>query len=134
LLKDGPMTLTVDPVAIERNAHVLGISEIAGYLQQNLGQQITAYLSGLRDPKMVGRWAAGKVEPRDAAKMRLRTAYQAACMLVDAYGAETAKAWFFGSNTRLDDEAPAFLLRYAEGPDSLRFIVAAARGFAGGED
>jgi hypothetical protein len=27
-------------------------------------------------------------------------------MISDAYDAETAKAWLFGTNTRLDDQAP----------------------------
>jgi hypothetical protein len=82
---------------------------------------------------MVGRWAAKKGEPRSAATdMRLRYAYEVTRLIADAYGPATARAWLFGSNTRLDDEAPAYLLRYAETPEEVRFIVPTARAFAGG--
>lgn len=125
------MAVVIDPVAVEEEAARLEIRVIARFLQETLGQQLTAYLSGLRDPKMVGRWAAGRVEPRELAKMRLRTAFQAARMIVEAYGEETARAWFVGSNTRLDDEAPAWVLRHADDPGDLRFVVPTARAFAG---
>jgi len=116
---------------IERQAKTAAIADIAAYLQENLGQKITAYLSGLKDPKVVGIWAKGRGEPRTVPAQRLRCAYEAALMLVGAYGSETAKAWFFGTNTRLDDEAPAYLLRHAATPEDLHFILPAARAFAG---
>lgn len=82
---------------------------------------------------MVGRWARG-TEPRDAPAMRLRTAFQATRMLAEAYGHRSAKAWFVGSNTRLDDEAPAWVLRCAQTPEDLRRLVPIARAFAGAGD
>ena len=115
----------------EHQAKTAQIQDVAAYLQKYLGQKITAYLSGLKDPKIVGGWAKAKGEPRTVAALRLRCAYEAALMLVGAYGAETAKAWFFGTNSRLDDEAPAYLLRYAQMPEHLRFIVPSARAFVG---
>jgi hypothetical protein len=124
------MALTLDPMIVEREAVTADFSEVAGWLQEELGQQLTAYLAGLRDPKVVGKWRKGS-PPRPAAEFRLRTAYSAARMLVDAYGAGTARAWFLGSNSRLDDEAPAWLLRHAEDPGDVRFLVPTARAFAG---
>ena len=128
------MPLMLDPAVIEREATVTGIAEIAAFLQDALGQKVTAYLSGLRDAKIVGRWVRGQADPRDLVKMRLRAGYQAARLIVEAYGPETAKAWFFGCNTRLDDEAPASVLRRARTPDDLRHVVPAARAFAGAAD
>jgi hypothetical protein len=126
------MTVALDLDAIERETVILPIKSVARYLQETLGQQVVAYLAGLRDPKMVGRWAAGKSEPRSAiVNMRLRYAYEATRLLTDAYGAGAARSWLFGSNTRLDDEAPAYLLRYGKTPEDVRFIVPAARAFAG---
>ena len=125
------MAATAELETIEREAVLATSDELAGYLQRELGQQLTAYLSGLRDPKMVGRWAAGKAVPREPAKLRLRCAFRIARMLTDAYGAETAKAWLVGANTRLDDEAPAYLLRHAQSPEDLRPLVPAARAFVG---
>ncbi len=116
---------------IEREATTLGISRIAGYLQDHLGQKITAYLAGNDNAKTVGLWISGKVEPRDLPKTRLRYAYQAARLLVEAYDDEIAKAWFFGSNTLLDDEAPAYVLRHGTTPDDLRLVIPAARNLIG---
>ncbi len=127
------MSLTLDPEIVEREAVTTDFSEVAGWLQDQLGQQLTAYLAGLRDPKVVGKWRRGN-PPRAAAEFRLRTAYSAARMLVDAYGANTARAWFLGSNSRLDDEAPAWMLRHADEPGDVRFLVPAARAFAGSAD
>jgi hypothetical protein len=110
----------------------MDVTEIVAYLQLQLGQKLTAYLAGVTDPKMVGRWAAGKARPRDEREMRLRDAFKATRMLVEAFGAATAKAWWVGSNTRLDDRAPAAIVRHAADPEALRHVVPAARAFAGG--
>jgi hypothetical protein len=122
----------LDPTHVSEEATRLGIDAVATYLQQQLGQKLTAYVAGVADPKMVGRWAAGKAQPRDEREMRLRDAFQATRMLVEAFGAQTAKAWWVGSNTRLDDRAPAAVVRHAGDPEQLRFVVPAARAFAGG--
>lgn len=119
---------------IEREAISTAIAEVAGLLQSQLGQQLTAYLSGVKDAKEVGAWARGRVAPRPLAQMRLRCAYQASRMLVEAYGTETARSWFFGTNTRLDDQAPAAVLRHAADPADLRLVLPAARAFVLGAD
>jgi hypothetical protein len=114
---------------IEHRASTEKIEAIAAFLQENLGQKLTAYLAGLNDPKVVGLWAQRKARPRDLATFRMRCAYKVAAMLIGAYGNETAKSWFFGTNTRLDDEAPAYLLRHGKVPEDMRFIVPAAKAF-----
>jgi hypothetical protein len=114
---------------VSSEAARLPIHEIATFLREHLGQRMTAYVSGVNDSKMVAHWISGRNTPRDQPQMRLREAYQAARLLIGAYGDETAKAWFFGSNTRLDDRAPAYVLRHASSWDDLRFIVPAARAF-----
>jgi len=122
----------LDPTHVSEEATRLPVDAVATYLQQQLGQKLTAYLAGVNDPKMVGRWAAGKAQPRDEREMRLRDAFKATRMLVEAFGAQTAKAWWVGSNTRLDDRAPAAVVRHAADPEAMRFVVPAARAFAGG--
>ena len=119
-------------IEVESNSKPL--THIATFLQQNLGQKYTAYLSGLNDPKEVGAWARGDAKPRDTKAMRLRYAYRAVRMILETYDAETAKAWFFGANTRLDDKAPAYLLRHSESPDELMPLIPASRAFAGSAD
>jgi hypothetical protein len=116
---------------IERTAQIANVAEIAASLQGHLGQRVTAYLSGVKDPKMVGRWARGSVKPREVAELRLRAAYPAAELLVDVYGPDTARAWFFGTNARLGGEAPAYLLRHGEPP--FQELLPAARAFVQGD-
>ncbi len=125
------MSMTIAPAQVDREATELPIEEIAAFLQAHLGQRITAYVAGVSDRKMVGRWIAGKHAPRPLTTFRLRSAYQAARMLTDAYDDDTAKAWMFGTNSRLDERAPAFVLRNAEEPDEMQLVVATARAFAG---
>src|SRR3954469_19349546 len=122
----------LDPTHVSDEATRLGVDAIAAYLQAQLGQKLTAYVAGVNDPKMVGRWAAGKAQPRDEREMRLRDAFRATRMIVDAFGPTTAKAWWVGSTARRDDEPPAAVVRRADDPEGLRFVVPAARAFAGG--
>jgi hypothetical protein len=123
------MSTLLDPETLERETQTADLADIARYLQEQLGQQFTAYVAGIKDAKMVGKWVAG-TEPRSLPRIRLRQAYMAARMLITAYGRETTEAWFFGSNTRLDDEAPAWMLRHAQSFDEMRFVVPAAKAFA----
>lgn len=126
-----PQLLPAEQVSAE--AARLPIAEIASFLRQHLGGRMTAYISGVNDPKMVTRWIAGRSTPRPQPQSRLRESYQAARLLVSMYGDETARAWFNGSNAQLDDQAPAYVLRKAKSWEDLRLIVPAARAFVGGE-
>jgi hypothetical protein len=116
---------------MEREATLSKLPDMARYLQETLGQQVTAYVCGLKDPKMVGHWAQG-TKPRPPADLRLRQAYEAVRLIAGIYDPETAKSWLFGCNSQLGNEAPAFVLRYAESFDAMREIVPIARGFVAG--
>ena len=94
-------------------------------------------MSQLLDPALVEResttakWIEGGAEPKgQITRLRLRDAYRATRLIVAAYDNATAEAWFFGSNSRLDDEAPAWVLRHARSLDDLRMVVPAAKAFA----
>jgi hypothetical protein len=112
------------------DAALVPIHEIALFLKAHLGKNTTAYISGVSDPKMVTHWIAQHNTPRDRPQMRLREAYRAAELLVDAHGDETAKAWFVGSNVELGDQAPAYVIRNASTWEDLRLVLPAARAFA----
>jgi hypothetical protein len=116
---------------LDHDAATLPIVEIAAYLQSSLGQRMAAFLVGLSDAKQIGRYAQEDgPEPRAAVARRLRHGYKIVRMISDAYDAETAKAWLFGTNTRLDDQAPIELLRVAESPEQFTAVVRAARQLA----
>lgn len=108
------------------------LPEVASYLQEHLGQQLTAFLSGVDDPKTVGRWASGKMRPPFTREVRLRSAYDAARLIVERIGDETARAWFLGTSSFLDQTAPALVLHDATTPEECRHIVPAAISFLEG--
>jgi hypothetical protein len=126
------MPVLLDPQVIEDEATRAPIAEVAATLQRALGQKPVAYLAGISDAKLVGQWARGKVTPRADAQTRMREAYKAVAMIRSAYGDDTARAWLFGCNSRLDDHAPAWVLRHASDPEDFELVVPTARAFAAG--
>ena len=56
--------------------------------------------------------------------------YRVVRMLVDACDAKTARAWLFGTNTRLDDNAPIEVLGAAKGTEEFAMVLRAARQVA----
>lgn len=116
---------------LDHDAATLPVAEIAAYLQGSLGQRMAAFLAGLFDAKQIGRYAREDgPEPRAVVARRLRHGYKIVQMIGKTYDAATAKAWLFGTNTRLDDQAPIQLLRVAESPEQFTAIVRAARQLA----
>lgn len=105
------------------------ISEIVGYLAEHLSPPVTAYLSGIEDPRLVMQWAAGEACPSDLAGQRLRLAYEAVKYVVDAYGPKAAQAWFVGMNPLLDDDSPARVLRQGRSLEDWRLVFPSAREF-----
>jgi hypothetical protein len=121
--------LTVDRATqLDHEATTMDVVELASYLQQQLGQRMTAHLVGLRDPKQVGRWQRAEgPRPSEPVIRRLREGYKIVRMLSEAYDAATARAWLFGTNTRLDDQAPIELLREADSSAVFTQLIRAAR-------
>ena len=113
---------------LDRDAATLSIAEVAGYLQGHLGQHVAAHLVGLRDAKQIGRYRREDgPEPNQRTELRLREGYKVVRMIVEAFDEKTAKAWLFGTNTRLDDDAPIDVLRAAVEPTQFAEVRAAAR-------
>jgi len=126
-----PALTTSAAEQLEHDATVLAPSEIAAYLQEQLGQRMAAHLVGLSDTRQVGRYSrADGPAPSQVTERRLREAYKVVRMIAEAYDPTTAKAWLFGTNSRLDDEAPIELLGQATETAQLAAIVRAARQFA----
>jgi len=116
---------------LEYDATVLAPSDIARYLQEQLGQRMAAHLVGLSDTRQLGRYSrTDGPHPSETTERRLREAYKVVRMIADAYDAKTAKVWLFGTNSRLDDQAPIDVLGEAVAPAQLTAVVRAARQFA----
>lgn len=119
---------------LDGEAATYSIGEIAEYLQTAVGQRMAAVIAGLADAKQVGRYAReGGPQPHGTAERRLREGYKVVKMLVDSYDEKTARAWLFGTNTRLDDRAPIEVLGTAVDTAEFIAVVRAARQVASGQ-
>lgn len=105
-------------------AHRLPIAIVASYLQETLGQRLTAVIAEVSDAKAVGKWAKGQRTPQPDMERRLRDAFQITQLLVRTESSETVRAWFTGMNPDLGDRAPALVI--AEDPVR---VLHAARAF-----
>ena len=119
------MTRTVSPVDEAHRASVgASIADIAGFLQEALGQKLVAYMTNISDPKLVGQWARGEHVPRSEAHSALRAAYQIVKLLGAHDSAHIVRAWLIGMNPQLDGEAPASAIR--EGRSREAWVAAKA--------
>lgn len=102
-------------------------AEKATFLQELVGQKLTALMTGIDDPKAVGKWARGERAPRGVVAQRLRDAFQVATLLALGESPQTARSWLIGMNPLLGDRAPAAV--FATEPDGGARAMHAARAF-----
>lgn len=81
-----------------------------------LGQRITAYAVGIRDPRSIGRYARSEQAPRSETAQRLRHLFEITQVLLARETPETVRAWMVGSHPLLDDRAPVELLHEDDHP------------------
>ncbi|WP_240138805.1 XRE family transcriptional regulator [Streptomyces sp. MUM 178J] len=119
-------------VASAERAHVatvrMSVADIARFLQDNLGQRLTARITNISDPRQVGKWASGESAPRQDAEERLRAALQVFQLIQDAESLYTARAWLIGMNPQLEDEAPLTVISDGR----FRDVMVAARAYVDG--
>jgi hypothetical protein len=120
---EDPMAVTTEQATHARSVRT-PITQVAAFLQETLGQRLTAVIAGVSDAKAVGQWARDRRAPGPEVQRRLRDAYQITAMLLEVEDAETVRAWFRGMNPDLGDETPARAL--TERPAE---VLQAARDF-----
>jgi hypothetical protein len=126
-----PVLTVQDSEKLDDEATTRSMREIAAYLQDEVGQRVAAAIAGLADAKQIGRYTREDgPEPHGATERRLREGYKVVRMLADAYDAKTARAWLFGTNSRLDDRAPIEVLGEATATADFTSVVRAARQVA----
>lgn len=110
------------------HAMSLPMAEVVSELISLLGATTVAVIGGVTETRAVQQWTIGREPQRGHV---LRFALQIARMIAGADGDhETVRAWFAGSNPRLDDAIPALLLR-SEPLEKVQVqLVKAARAFA----
>jgi hypothetical protein len=105
----------------------LPISDVVRMLLQVLDATTVAVIAGVAETRAVHSWLNGREPQRP---QTLRFALQLATMIANVRDAEFCKAWFHGSNPRLDDQVPMIMLRDQPLADIQRDLLAAARLFA----
>lgn len=106
------------------------ISPVVSELKENLPTTLIAELCGVPDPKVVRRWAEGRLQPREDAVRRLRSALEVVHILAEQHSVEVVRAWFVVMNPCLEDWAPVTVLRDVPPDDAAERVIAAARAFA----
>lgn len=105
-------------------------SELVTRLRDVLGAKLVAYLGSVQETRAVRQWAEGSRTPSQEVMNRLRMVYRVAVLLQEKDSTTVVQAWFQGMNPRLDDVAPARLLREGDLEQAGPKILAAARAFA----
>jgi hypothetical protein len=122
-----------DPVLSDLSAHdhAMGmpIHEVVCELTDLLGSTTVAVIAGVTETRAVAQWMTEKGRQPQRPHV-LRFALQIATMIATVRDREFARAWFHGSNPRLDDASPMLLLREKPLSEVQGPITAAARAFA----
>jgi hypothetical protein len=129
-LEEGPVPVTnKEKIARAHEQSVsFNIADTARFLQDVLGQRLTAYIANIKDPRTVGTWATGQNKPRQDAEDRLRHAQMIVHLLQGDESVHVVRAWFVGLNPQLNDEPPADAIREGRFKEALT----AARAFIAG--
>jgi hypothetical protein len=109
------------------HAMALPISEVVSELVAILGATTVAVIGGVTETRAVHQWTLGREPQRQHV---LRFALQIARMVASADGKhESVRAWFQGSNPRLNDGIPALMLRDERLENIQAPLMQAARAF-----
>lgn len=108
------------------------VSDLVAALRDLLGARLVAYIGSVKETRAVRQWADPEDTRTPSADVvgRLRLAYRIAALLSEKDSQGVIQAWFQGMNPRLDDVAPARLLRDGDLAQHGLTVLAAARSFA----
>lgn len=100
---------------------------ILNYLKEQLGEKIVAYIGGfdkVEKLKKINKFTQLQGQ-------RLSCLYRITELFLKQYDATTLKAWLFGTNHFLGDEAPAWEIRYVKTntKETFKEVLAAAKQF-----
>jgi hypothetical protein len=115
---------------LEAHKHAMAapIAQVVSELVGILGATTVAVIGGVMETRAVHQWTLGRAPQRQHV---LRFALQIARMIgsvEDNY--ESVRAWFQGSNPRLNDGIPALMLRDERLENIQAGLMQAARAFA----
>lgn len=105
----------------------LPISAVVRELVDLLGATTVAVIGGVTETRAVQQWMTDREPQRQHV---LRFALQIATMIASHTDREVAQAWFHGTNPRLADRSPMFVLRNEPLLETQGALLDAARAFA----
>lgn len=108
------------------HAMAVPIAQVVEELVDLLGATTVAVIGGVTETRAVQQWMVDREPQRPHV---LRFALQVASMIATVGDREVARAWFHGSNPRLNDEMPMLLLRDRPLAEIQGSFLAAARSF-----
>jgi uncharacterized protein (DUF2384 family) len=101
------------------------IDHLAEWLEVTLGPRLTAFAVGVSSTDIC-RFAHGDETPGMETERRLRNLYTATWFIASTDGPGTAHDWLTQPNPKLENRAPAELLRDGREPSPVWFSVATA--------
>ena len=99
------------------------IDHLAEWLEVTLGPRLVAYAVGVSTGEIT-RYAHGEDVPGIETERRIRNLYRATWFVASNDGPGSAHDWLCESNPKLEDRAPAELLREGEVPAPVWFSAA----------
>ncbi len=119
------MSVLERPISPEQ---ITDVPTAARLCQERIGQKVTAWTVGVRDPKNVGRWIGGPKIQDHAVERRLLALANVIAILDTRHGndANWTRSWLLSPNPRLADESAAEYIRDRE---SATPVVRAARTY-----
>lgn len=83
------------------------VCQIAAWAQRTLGQQLTAFIVGERDPARIGRYAAASEQPSEQVEAKLRAVHKTIGIALAPLTAAHIQAIMLGADPALNDRTPA---------------------------
>jgi hypothetical protein len=110
-----------------KEAAMMDVPQLAGWLLETLGQKITAVGVGLRDARPVREWRNGGRIKEDNEE-RLRLLYRVARTITLLYDPQTARAFLRSASPYLNDNGPVLAIAALDE----RAVLEALRAFLEG--
>ena len=114
-------------VSAHEHAMELPIGRVVAELIDLLGLTTVAVIGGVKETRAVSQWLDGRAPQRPNV---LRFALQLATMISTMADREIVRAWFHGSNPRLNDRVPMLMLHSEPLEEIQGPLLASARAFA----
>jgi hypothetical protein len=117
------------PQTLDEGVLGMELPAVVSELVAHLGGPNVAIIGGVSKTSLVAEWMRGGRPKSEDRAMRLRLALRLALIVGSRFSDESVRAWFWGANQRLDDEAPIAVIADLPLRKIQKDLLGAARGF-----